>query len=88
MKKVVFKILDIFFSVMGSVVGLYVGGYLMFVRSVAYLYTGFTGGGITRRGFVISIICIFMATTVIGFFWCLFDIIAGVFRDKPRFKDL
>ncbi len=88
MKKCLRKFLEIFFSVLGVVLGLYVGGYLMFIRSVGYLYNGFLNGGITKSGLVFAIVCIFLSTTVIGFFWCVCDIIAGIFRDNLKFKDL
>ncbi len=88
MKRIICKILEHFFSIFGTLLALYVGGYLMFIRSVGYLYNSFILGSVSKEGLIIAIICIFFATTVIGFIWCLFDIIAGIFRDNPRFKDL
>lgn len=84
MKKNAKKALAVIFSVLGSVLGLYIGGYLLFARPVYILVTGFTAGTLTSRRLIICIIEIFVASTIGGGIWCVFDIIASRFRDEPR----
>ena len=84
MKKNAKKSLAIFFSVLGSVLGLYFGGYWLFVRPVYWLVTGFTGGTLTAGILIINIFKIFIASTIGGGIWCVCDIIAGFFRDLPE----
>ena len=84
MKKNAKKALAIFFSVLGSVLGLYIGGYWLFARPVYWLVTGFTGGTLTAGILIINIFKIFIASTIGGGIWCVCDIIAGFFRDLPE----
>ena len=83
MKKNAKRALAVLFSILGTVLGLYIGGYLLFVRSVYWLYVAFTGGTLTASILIINVIKIFVASTVGGAIWCLCDIIAGHFRDLP-----
>ena len=84
MKKNAKRGLAILFSALGIVLGLYVGGYRLFVRPVYWLVTGFTNGTLTAGILLINIIKIFIASTVGGAIWCLCDIIANYFRDIPK----
>jgi hypothetical protein len=84
MKKSAKKALAIFFSLLGSALGLYIGGYWLFARPVYWLVTGFTGGTLTAGILIINIFKIFIASTIGGGIWCVCDIIAGLFRDDPR----
>ena len=84
MKKNAKKALAVFFSILGSVLGLYIGGYWLFARPVYWLVTGFSAGTLTSRTLLICIIKIFIASTVGGGIWCICDIIAGIFRDLPE----
>ena len=84
MKKNAKRGLAILFSALGIVLGLYVGGYRLFVRPVYWLVTGFTNGTLTAGILLINIIKIFIASTVGGAIWCICDIIAGHFRDLPK----
>ncbi len=84
MKKNAKRAMAVLFSILGTVLGLYIGGYLLFVRPVYWLVTSFTGGTLTARILLINAIKIFIASTVGGSIWCVCDIIAGHFRDDPR----
>ena len=84
MKKNAKKALAVLFSVLGTVLGLYIGGYWLFARPVYWLVTGFTGGTLTAGNLIINVIKIFIASTIGGGIWCVCDIIAGFFRDLPE----
>lgn len=83
MKKNAKRVIAALFSILGSVLGLYIGGYWLFVRPVYWIVIGFRGGTLTARLLLINIIKIFLATTVGGSIWCICDIIAGHFREFP-----
>ncbi|MCR4695362.1 MAG: hypothetical protein K5773_08600 [Pseudobutyrivibrio sp.] len=83
MKKNAKRVLAVFFSILGSVLGLYIGGYWLFVRPVYWLVIAVRTGSLTVRLLIINIIKIFIASTVGGSIWCICDIIAGHFRDLP-----
>ncbi len=84
MRKNAKKALAAAFSILGTVLGLYIGGYWLFARPVYWLVTGFTGGTLTASILIINIFKIFIASTVGGGIWCVCDIIASFFRDDPR----
>lgn len=84
MKKNAKKVLAWLFSILGTVLAIYVGGYWLFLNPVYLLVTGFTAGRMTKTLLIVSIIKIFIASTIGGGIWCVFDIIAGLFRDEPR----
>ncbi|MCR5416251.1 MAG: hypothetical protein K6E79_05605 [Pseudobutyrivibrio sp.] len=78
------KAMAVLFSLLGTVLGLYIGGYWLFVRPVYWLFVGFRTGTLTAHILIINIIKIFVASTVGGGIWCIFDIIASQFRDLPE----
>lgn len=84
MKKNAGRVLAVLFSILGTVLGLYIGGYCLFVRPVYWLVTGFMDGTLTAGILIINVIKIFIASTVGGAIWCICDIIASFFRDEPR----
>ena len=84
MKKNAKRALAVLFSILGTVLGLYIGGYLLFARPVYLLVTHFTAGTLTAKVLITNILFIFVASTIGGAIWCLCDIIAGFFRDEPR----
>jgi hypothetical protein len=84
MKKNAKRAVAVLFSILGTVLGLYIGGYCLFVRPVYWLVTGFMDGTLTAGILIINVIKIFIASTVGGAIWCLCDIIAGFFRDEPK----
>ncbi len=81
MKKGIRKILAAAVSILGTALAIYVGGYLLLLRPVRHLLVGFAIGGLTRSGLIISVLKIFLASTVAGAIWCVFDIIAGKIRN-------
>ncbi len=84
MKKNAKKVIAVLFSVLGTVLGLYIGGYWLFVRPVYWLITSFKAGTLTAGILIINVIKIFVASTIGGAIWCICDIIAGHFRDLPE----
>ncbi|MBQ2089199.1 MAG: hypothetical protein II472_03130 [Lachnospiraceae bacterium] len=89
MKKNVFKLIAMLISIAGTLLAIYFGGYVFLVKPVRFLYMGVVNKSITTRGLIISIVKIFLASTVAGSIWSICDIIAGKFRDAAenfRFK--
>ncbi|SDB33165.1 hypothetical protein SAMN02910298_01600 [Pseudobutyrivibrio sp. YE44] len=84
MKKNAKRAMAVLFSILGTVLGLYIGGYMLFVRPVYWLITGFTSGTLSAGMILINVFKIFIASTVGGAIWCIGDIIAGYFRDLPE----
>lgn len=76
------RALELIISIGGSLLALYVGGYLLFLHSILVLYSAFTAGTLTGKLLLFEIVKIAVASTVGGALWCLFDIIAGHFRDR------
>ena len=75
------KFFEIFFSLAGTLLSVYVGGYWLLFRPLRNIYLAYTVGSITWHLLFNSFIRIFLSATVAGGIWCLFDIIAGFFRD-------
>lgn len=84
MKKNAKRVLAWLFSILAWVLGIYVGGYWLFIRPVFDLIGGFYAGTMTKTLIVVSIIKIFIASTVGGGIWCICDIIAGQFREIDK----
>ena len=82
MKKGMKKFLAVAISLLGTLLAIYVGGYWLLFRPVCFLINGFTAGILTRQDLIICIVKIFLASTAAGAIWCVFDIIAGKFRDE------
>ncbi len=87
MKKNAKRALAVLFSILGTVLGLYIGGYVLFVRPVYWLVTGFTSGNLTAVMLLINVIKIFVASTVGGAIWCICDIIASHIKGLPEDDD-
>ncbi|MBQ7149086.1 MAG: hypothetical protein IJR96_10095 [Pseudobutyrivibrio sp.] len=87
MKKNAKKALAVLFSILGTVLGLYIGGYMLFVRPVYWLVIGFTDGTLTAGMLLVNIFKIFIASTVGGAIWCLCDIIASHIKGLPEDDD-
>ena len=77
------RLLATAFSIVGSVLAFYVGGYLLFIRPVYFLAVAFKASNITAHLLIVSIFKICMSSTAGGGIWCICDIIAGKFRDQP-----
>ncbi len=82
MKKTIRRMLVVGFGLLGTVLALYIGGYLLFICPVRHLYSCFLAGTLTKKKIIIDVIQIFFASTAGGGVWCLFDIIGGRFRDR------
>ena len=82
MKKGLRKILAVTISIFGSLLAVYVGVYWLLLRPVGFLVVGLAGGGLTKSAVVVCILKILLASTAAGAIWCIFDIIAGKFRDE------
>ena len=76
------RVMELILSIGGTLLSLYVGGYLLFIRPIMTLYALFTSGGLTTFLLFRYVIEIFLSMTVAGAMWCLFDILAGKFRDR------
>ncbi|MCR5546718.1 MAG: hypothetical protein K6F30_09630 [Lachnospiraceae bacterium] len=84
MKKTLRKAMALFLSLGGTLLALYVGGYWLLFRPLRNLYVGYIEHIITWRLLLNSFIRIFLAATVFGSIWCVFDILAGFFRDEEE----
>lgn len=82
MKKGLRKFLAVGISLFGTLLAIYVGGYRLLFRPVCLLINEFSAGSLTRQDLIGCIIKIFLASTIAGAIWCIFDIIAGKFRDE------
>jgi hypothetical protein len=80
-KKQIHKLMVILLQLAGTLLSIYVGGYWLLFRPVQFLYTGFVAGTLTSHELIICIVKIFLASTVAGGIWSIFDIMAGCFRD-------
>lgn len=81
MRKGIRKILAAFFSLLAIVMLVYVGGYRLVILPLKDIYHCYIENAWTLKRLFIDIIKIFFSATVGGGLWCLFDIIAGFFRD-------
>ena len=84
MKRGLKKVLAVGLSLFGTALAAYVGGSWLLSRPVRYLIVGFSAGTLTKGNLVICIVKIFFASTASGGIWCVFDIIAGKFREEEE----
>ncbi len=84
MKKSVRKLLSVLISIFGTFMMIYIAGYLMFLEPIRQLYIAFTEDTLTASLLFTSLIKLFFCATMGGAIWCIFDIIAGLFRDEDR----
>ncbi|MCR4674662.1 MAG: hypothetical protein K5675_06610 [Lachnospiraceae bacterium] len=84
MKKTFRKAMDLLLSLGGTLLALYVGGYWLLIRPLQNLYAGYMEHAITWNLLLNSFIRIFVSATVFGSIWCIFDILAGFFRDDEE----
>lgn len=82
MKKGLKRFLAVSISLFGTLLAIYVGGYWLLFRPVCFLIDGFSSGLLSRHDLIVCIVKIFLASTVAGAIWCVFDIIAGKFREE------
>ncbi|MBO6214484.1 MAG: hypothetical protein J6N76_02980 [Lachnospiraceae bacterium] len=78
------RVMELILSIGGTLLSVYVGGYLLLIRPVLKLYGLFMAGGLTTPLLFRYVIEVFLSMTVGGAIWCLFDILAGKFRDREE----
>ena len=78
------RAMELILSIGGTLLSIYVGGYLLLIRPMLKLYGLFVAGGLTTPLLFRYVIEIFLSMTVGGAMWCLFDILAGKFRDREE----
>ena len=78
------KFLSIFFTTVGVALAVYVGIYKMFLMQIYHAYQNFVNGTMTIRLVLHYAVSIFLATTVAGAIWTIFDIISSKFKDKEE----
>lgn len=75
------KIIARLISVLGAGLALFVAGYFFLIKPIYTIFVGFTQDTLTSKDLLINIVLIFLAATVGGAIWIVFDMIAGIFRD-------
>ena len=83
-KDILRKFLSIFFTTVGVALAVYVGVYKMFLVQIYHAYQNFANGTMTIRLVVHYAVSIFLAMTVAGAIWAVFDIISSKFKDKEE----
>ena len=76
------RLLVFLFSFGGTVLAIYVAGWLMFLEPLWSIYKQFQNHTVTFRDLVNVVISVAMAATAGGGIWGAFDIIANCFREK------
>ncbi len=84
MKKPLRKFLSVFISLGGTLLSAYLCGYWLLIRPILNLYHGYIDHAITLPLILNSVIRIFISSTIFGGLWCVFDILAGFFRDEEE----
>ncbi len=78
------KLIVILLSLAGTVLAVYIGGYMMLISPAIELYRSFLAHTLTIKQIFIDIVSFSLAATVGGTIWCVFDILAGLFREKEN----
>lgn len=84
MKKTAKKVMAILLSLFGTLLALYVGGYWLLIRPIHNLYLGYLHHSLSLPLLLNSFVRIFFSATVFGSIWCIFDILAGFFREEEE----
>ena len=84
MKKTAKKVMAILLSLFGTLLALYVGGYWLLIRPIHNLYLGYMHHSLSLALLLNSFVRIFFSATVFGSIWCIFDILAGFFREEEE----
>lgn len=84
MKKTAKKIMAILLSLIGTLLAIYIGGYWLLIRPIRNLYIGYLEHAISLALLLNSFVRIFFSATVFGGIWCVFDILAGFFREEEE----
>ncbi len=75
------KVIAKLISIVGAGLALFVAGYIFLIKPIYTIFTGFMQDTLTSKDLLINIVLIFLAATVGGGIWIVFDMIAGIFRD-------
>ena len=76
--------MELLLSIGGTILGLYLCGYWLLYDTIRCLYIGYTTHSITWGLLLNSFIRVFFCATVFGAIWCIFDILAGFFREDEE----
>ena len=76
------KVIVVLIEIFGTLFSLYVSIYVMIVQPALALYSEYKSHTLTAQHLFIDILSFIFAMTAGGGLWCLFDIIAGIFRDR------
>jgi hypothetical protein len=78
------KLIVILLSLAGTFLSVYIGGYVMLIAPAMSLYREFIAHTLTIKDLFVDIVSFSLAATVGGTIWCIFDIVAGLFREKEN----
>ena len=82
---VIKKLLVFLIGLFGTLLALFVGGYVMFISPVMHLFREWRSDTLTTIGIFRCMISVLLASTAGGGIWCFFDIIAGLFREREDY---
>ena len=78
------RLMVIVFGLLGTVLSIYIGGYVMLIEPAISLYKSFMAHTLGIKELFVDIVSFSLAATVGGTVWCIFDIIAGLFREREE----
>lgn|GEM_PF-685777 len=76
------RLMVILFGLAGTILSIYIGGYVMLISPAISLYKSFMAHTLGIKELFVDIVSISLAATVGGTVWCICDIIAGLFRER------
>jgi TRAP-type C4-dicarboxylate transport system permease small subunit len=76
------RVIVLLIEIFGTFFSLYVSIYVMIVQPAMALYSEYRSHTLKASHLFIDILSFIFALTAGGGLWCLFDIIAGIFRDR------
>ena len=75
-------------NLLGSLIALYVGGWMMLIHMLWITYMDFCIGRLTILKLVLTAVCVLFSTTVAGGIWCLFYMLGRKLERKPYGREL
>lgn len=75
-------------NLLGSLIALYVGGWMMLVHMVWITYIAFTIGKLTVLRLFLTVVCALLSTTVAGGIWSLGYMLGRKLERKPYGREL
>lgn len=82
------KIVFYFFHILGSILALYVGGWVMFLHAAWIAYLAFMAGTLTLIKALLTVVSMFFSVTVIGGIWSLGYMIGRKLEKKSYGREL